>query len=411
MQDIEQADASTDTTDRDVAGHRRENASPLWQVLGPFARTSGFYARSWGDYLDRQPSELPVARPTITLAAQAFLDEIVLLGFHLLRSAPDAATLKRINREVVEALELYGERGWLDQPEGFFTAPPPLTDVSIRPVNSLGRTYERMSFDSEYEPYAGEPGRERWRNYTANNRGYALMLRHHEPRPWLVCVHGAEMGRGALDLALFRAWHLHQDLGLNVLFPVLPLHGPRARDMPKGAAFPSEDVLDDVHGAAHAVWDIRRLLSWIRSQQPNPVIGLNGISLGGYLTSLVGSLDDGITCAILGVPPVNLVELVDRHARLSHYEALGEMLSSAKPIGRMISPLALTARVPMQGRFIYVGIADRLVHPRDEASQLWRHWGKPKICWYPGGHTWFFSSRPVQRFVDDALMQSGLVDG
>jgi hypothetical protein len=415
MQDSEQAGASAraaggaDHGGRSVAGQRRGSAGPLWQVVGPFTRTSGFYARSWADYLDRQPSELPVARPSITLAAQAFLDEIVLLGFHLLRSAPDAAKLERINREVIAALEFYGEKKWLEQPEGFFTAPPPLTDVIIRPVNSLGRTYERMSFDSNYEPHAGEPGRERWRNYTANSRGYALMLRHREPRPWLVCVHGAEMGRGALDLALFRAWHLHQDLGLNVLLPVLPLHGQRARGMPKGTAFPSEDVLDDVHGAAQAVWDIRRLLCWIRSQQPVPMIGLNGISLGGYLTSLVASLDDGLTSAILGVPPVNLVELVGRHAGLSHYDALGDMLRLAKPIGRMISPLALTPRVPTVGRFIYVGVADRLVHPRDEAARLWQHWGKPEICWYPGGHTGFFRSRPVQRFVDDAVVQSGLV--
>ena len=54
-----------------------------------------------------------------------------------------------------------------------------------------------------------------------------MLLRHKEHRPWLVCVHGAEMGRAALDLALFRAWHLHEDLGLNVVLPVLPMHGPR----------------------------------------------------------------------------------------------------------------------------------------------------------------------------------------
>ena len=59
------------------------------------------------------------------------------------------------------------------------------------------------------------------------NREYALLLRHKEDRPWLVCVHGAEMGRAALDLMLFRAWHLHEDLGLNVVLPVLPMHGPR----------------------------------------------------------------------------------------------------------------------------------------------------------------------------------------
>ena len=391
--------------------HRRPaSTNPLAQVLGPFTRTGGFYARSWGAYLDRQPDELPVARPTIALAAQAFRDEIVLAGFSLLRSAPDPTTLERIDREVLAAQDFYGDQGWLDNPEGFFAAPPPPADVTVRTIDNLGRTYQRLFFDSDYEPLAGEPGRERWLSYTGNNREYGLMLRHREPRPWLVCIHGAEMGRAALDPMLFNAWHLYRDLGLNVVLPVLPMHGPRARGLPKGTGFPSEDVLNDVHGTAQAVWDIRRLLSWIRAQQPDAAIGLNGLSLGGLISSLVASLDDGLTCAILGIPAVDLVGLVGRHAGLSGHHGLRQTMTLARPIGRMISPLALTPRVPMQGRFIYAGIADRLVHPREQVTRLWEHWGKPEIHWYQGGHTGFFRSRPIARFIDDALVQSGLVD-
>jgi hypothetical protein len=88
----------------------------------------------------------------------------------------------------------------------------------------MGHSYERIFFNSEYEPSVGEPGRDRWVSYTATEREYALLLRHPEPRPWLVCIHGAEMGRAALDLRLFRARHLHQHLGLNVVLPVLPMH-------------------------------------------------------------------------------------------------------------------------------------------------------------------------------------------
>ncbi len=240
MQDIEHIGSSAAVPDDAYLGRdrRRAGASPLSQVLGPFTRTGGFYARSWGAYLDREPGELPVARPTIALAAEAFLDEIVLTGFRLLRSAPDATKLDRITREVSAALEFYGQQGWLDAPEGFFSAPPPLTDVTVRTINNMGRTYQRLFFDSGYEPHAGEPGRERWLSYTGNNREYGLMLRHREPRPWLVCVHGAEMGRAALDPTLFRAWHLHSDLGLNVVLPVLPMHGPRARGLAQGCRVP-----------------------------------------------------------------------------------------------------------------------------------------------------------------------------
>ncbi|EUA10677.1 hypothetical protein I546_3462 [Mycobacterium kansasii 732] len=396
--------------DIDQTERRRNGANPLRQVLGPITRTSGFYARSWGTYLDRRPDEMPVARPTITLAAQAFRDEILLTGFGMLRSTPAAPTRERIDREVLAGLDFYGHRGWLDHPEGFFAAPPALADVAVKRVDRMGRSYQRLSFDSGYEPHPGEPGRDRWLSYSGNNREYALMLRHRRPRPWLVCVHGAEMGRAGLDLMLFHAWYLYRNLDLNVVLPVLPLHGPRARGRPNGAVFTGADVMDAVHGVAQAVWDIRRLLSWIRAQQPDSMVGLNGISLGGLISSLVASLDDGLTGAILGVPAVDLVELVGRHAGLSGQRHLRQTMRSAQPIGRMISPLALTPRVPVQGRFIYAGIADRLVDPHDQVTRLWEHWGKPEIHWYQGGHTGFFRSRPVQRFIDDALAQSGMVD-
>ena len=78
--------------------------------------------------------------------------------------------------------------------------------------------------------------------------------------------------------------------------------------------FPGEDVLDNVHGAAQSVWDIRRLVSWIRTQDPGARIGVNGVSLGGYITSLVASLEDGLACAIVGVRVVDLVDLIEAHA-------------------------------------------------------------------------------------------------
>ncbi|MGZ8690723.1 MAG: alpha/beta hydrolase family protein [Aeromicrobium sp.] len=386
-------------------------AAALGAAIGPFARTGGYYARSWRDYLDPQPRELPIARPTIALAAHAFRDEIVLLGLRARRPLSDLHAFDRINREVIAALDFYGRRGWLDNSEKFFAQPPALTDVTVRDVQGRGHSYQRIFFDSGYAPDPGEPGAQRWLGYTANDREYALMLRHKEPRPWLVCIHGAEMGRAALDLTLFRAWHLHEDLGLNVVLPVLPMHGPRARGLPKGTVFPGEDVMDDVHAAAQSVWDVRRLLSWIRSQEPESPIGLNSISLGGYIASLVASVEDGLTCAILGVPVADLIELLGRHASLSPDDPRGQTMTLAEPIGRMVSPLSLNPRVPVAGRFIYAGIADRLVHPREQVVRLWEHWGRSEIVWYQGGHTGFFQARPVQRFIDDALMQSGLVGG
>ena len=387
-----------------------QSKGPLASIVGPFSKAGGYYARSWGAYLGGGRNELPVARPTLALATHALRDELVLVGLLWKRPLSDPAAYERINGEVQEAINLYGRRGWMKKPAGFFPAPPVPTDVSIRSFTTRNRTHERISFESGYTPHPGEPGADRWMSYTGNTREHALMLRHPEPRPWLVCVHGTEMGRAGLDLALFRAWHLHTDLGLNVILPVLPMHGPRAKGLPKGAVFPGEDVMDDVHGTAQAVWDVRRVLAWIRAQQPGARIGLNSISLGGYITGLVASLDDDLTCAILGVPPSNLVDLLGRHSGLGKGDPRQTTLDLAAPIGRMVSPLSLQPKVTQEGRFIYAGVADRIVHPRQQVLQLWEHWGRPDIGWYHGGHTGFFEARPVQRYVDAALVQSGLVE-
>jgi pimeloyl-ACP methyl ester carboxylesterase len=380
-------------------------------AVRPFTSTGRYVAQSWLDYVDREPSELPVARPTLALAAQAFRDEVVLAGLKVRRPVSGTAAFERIHDEVVAALEFYGEKGWLQKPKGFFTPPPPLSQPEVRSVEGRGRTYQRLQFDSGYLPHPGEPGRERWRGYAASGREYALVLRHREPRPWLVCIHGTEMGRAAIDLRIFRAWKLHEELGLNVVLPVLPMHGPRARGLQKGAVFPGEDVLDDVHASAQAVWDIRRLLSWIRSEEPQSRIGLNGMSLGGYIAALVASLEPGLTCAILGVPVADLVELLGRHSGLRPDDARRETIRLAAPIGEMVSPLSLTPLVPGSGRFIYAGIADRVVHPRRQVLRLWEHWGRPEMTWYRGGHAGFIRSRPVQRFIEAAVQQSGLLDG
>jgi hypothetical protein len=135
------------------------------------------------------------------------------------------------------------------------------------------------------------------------------------------------------------------------------------------------------------------------------------MSLGGYIAALVASLEDGLTCAILGVPVANLVELLGRHSGLRRDDPRRDTMTLAEPIGRMVSPLSLTPLVPERGRFVYAGIADRVVHPRQQVVRLWEHWGKPEMFWYPGGHAGFIRSRPVQQFIQDALQQSGLLDG
>lgn len=110
------------------------------------------------------------------------------------------------------------------------------------------------------------------------------------------------------------------------------------------------------------------------------------------------------------VPVADLVDVVERHSGLASHDQRLRAVHLTKRLGRVVSPLTLTPRLPLEGRFLYAGLADRLVHPRHQVTRLWEHWGRPEITWYPGGHTGFFRSRPVQDFVARALVQSGLVE-
>jgi hypothetical protein len=227
-------------------------------------------------------------------------------------------------------------------------------------------------------------------------------------RPWLVCTNGYRMGHAEIDVRVFERFFAR--LGLNVLIPVLPLHGPRRRSAHSGTGFLGLDVVDTLHAEAQAVWDIRRLLGWIRAQEPK-AIGALGLSLGGYTTAVYTSLEEGLVCAIPGIPLADISRLLARHGVPSHLEraiARGYSLERVREVLRVVSPLALEPKVPFEGRMLFGAVADRLVTP-DQVRDLWRHWGEPEIVWYQGGHVTFRLERSVFAGIDHTLRRSGLL--
>ncbi len=373
-------------------------------------RTTVDWARGSGVDHDG-PDALPIVRPGPLVALEAATDDWLLAMFQAGRRPRSPNELARIEAEAAEAIALYRQRGWYDEPRSYFVDPPGIDNPFIaaqRRRRAVG--FERLSFLSGYQPHADEPGVARWSAHRANRTAYAWLLRHPYPAPWLVCVHGAATGRPILDSAAFRALRLHRGLGLNVAMPIMPLHGSRRDGLPIGVGFPDEDLVDTVHAVAQAVWDIRRVVGFLR-MQGDERIGLYGVSLGSYVAALVASVEEDLTCVIAGVPIVDFAELFARHspARFrarGDYDALPRL---AREVHRVISPLALAPLVPRPHRYIYAGLADRLADPRLHARALWRHWDRPSIRWYPGGHVGFRQSPAVRDFVEDALVASGMV--
>jgi hypothetical protein len=212
------------------------------------------------------------------------------------------------------------------------------------------------------------------------------------------------MGYPLTDFVGLHSARLHKDLGYNVALPVLPLHGPRKATRISGEPFLSFDLMNTVHGLSQAVWDVRRLVSWIR-EQGDGSISLYGVSLGGYVVSLLAGIEDGIDAVVAGIPVVDLPSLFHAHsplhirARAIEHRILG---GPAEDVFAVVSPLRFAAKVAKERRYLYAGAGDRLALP-DQARTLWRHWDEPTVCWYAGNHVGYLWSREVGSFVGSSL--------
>lgn len=354
---------------------------------------------------------VPTPEPTARLAGSVALDTLITLPIGLLSSTGSAEHYARSSAELDEAVRFYGDAGWLDDPGSRHPEP---TDVPAMQVSTRRDRHglETARFDSGWAPVDGEPGGQRWAGFS-DNRTVTVRLMRHEgaPRPWLVAVHGQGMGRAG-DHRMLRVRHLHEELGVNVALPVLPLHGPRAAGFSSDEMFVSNVYpVNNVLGVTQAVWDLRRLLSWLRTEQVAPAVGALGMSLGSYLVSMLSTVVPDLACVVALVPQPDLAgslraadPLVPSKRRL-HRDLYDERVDL---VHRPVSPLAAFCAVPHDRRFIVAGQADRVAAPSG-AARLWHHWDEPSIMWRPRGHVTTGRSSPYDDHLTSALTTSGLV--
>jgi pimeloyl-ACP methyl ester carboxylesterase len=359
------------------------------------------------------PSDVPDPKMSPVFALRAATDEVMMCAI-VLTTWPVAVgpVASRVRRETSEAYPLFEERGWLAQPATYHREPPPLEEPRVRSTSHRGWGVECLTFDSLYEPRQEEPGSTRWLSRRHHPTAYAWVLRHPgEERPWLVCVHGIRVGTLKHNLDLFRPEYLHEELGMNVVMPVLPAHGPRRTGPISGERTLSGDVMDSLHAGEQAIWDLRRLVSWLRRSEGAPAVGAIGHSLGGYVVALLASLEKDLDCAVAGNPAVDPAHLfwTNAPAIVTHsLSAEGIRKKTLEELLRPVSPLAMTPLVPPERRAIFAGVIDRVVPP-SEADSLWRHWGKPRIGWYQGPHGRFLRAPEARKVLEDTLHAAGML--
>jgi hypothetical protein len=359
--------------------------------------------------MEPQYDGAPAIEMSPQMDARAALDE-ALLGYFLASARmPGGAEGERLCADAFKLEEALQSLGGLQDPGLFHAQPPAPSDIDSSTHRIYGSNYEELSWDSGYAPDELLPGAAVWRSYRENNQACVRVLRHPgKPRPWLLCIHGYRMGAAWMDLGLFTPKWLHHALGLNIVQPVLPLHGPRRIGLRSGDGYLDGDLLNLVHAQSNALWDLRRTIAWIRHQEEQPRIGVYGVSLGGYNASLLASYEADLDFIVAGIPLVDFATATWRFmppAHLRYFESLGMNEARYREILRVVSPLARPPLLAPEKLLIFAGTADRLVVPQQPLS-LAQHWNTA-ITWYQGGHLGLRRAPETAETIREAILRAG----
>lgn len=344
--------------------------------------------------------------------AHAALDELVMVYFEVLSEPMPAHEFLRVERELDELNGLWRRIGVADDPSSLHETPAAPSPASDEPAVFGSLHGRRITFASEWSPHPDAPGRASWADAVDNETVVARVLRHDDdrPRPWIVVVHGADMGR-TWDARMLRVSKMHERLGANIVMPVLPHHGPRGASRAR-ASFPSDDHVANVHGLTQALWDVRRTIAWVRQQDPTS-IGVFGFSLGGCVASLVACTEDDIDAVVMGCPAADMVELVRVNTRptLRAQPRLARLFAEASAAARPVTAFELTPRLAPERIALVSAHADRLADPVFQVGRLWHHFSKPELVGVESGHVSFFLQPGWIDTVNQLFADRGVTTG
>lgn len=295
----------------------------------------------------------------------------------------------------------------------FFQKPKPGIRVRVRHSGPLahqpkdGQSY-LLSFKSPFE--AVNPRvREDYHRHDNNEIAWAQYWKHGDkPRPTIAVIHGFIMDSYWVNSKFFALeWFYEQ--GYDVLLYTLPFHGYRQGLLSpfSGHGYFSHGPLhmNEVH--AHAIHDFRVFLDWLLSHGV-PSVGVTGISMGGYATALLASVEERLAFAIPVVPPASLVDMVFEWPVLGHLirsalATAGISIQEARHTLAVNSPLTWQLAIPKDRVLLIGGMDDRITFTK-HTMLLWEHWDRPAVHWFPGGHVLHWGQgdylKAMRRFLD-----------
>jgi pimeloyl-ACP methyl ester carboxylesterase len=275
-------------------------------------------------------------------------------------------------------LEQYGDPGLVEKPETFFTEPPPAKAIR---QDVRARVFD-LCFPSDYQPFNGDVGAE-YLAHQRNSTCAARMLRtKQESRGTVILLHGYLGGMYVFEERIWPiAWFLER--GFNCALFTLPFHASRGRPLSQ-PVFPGSDPRITIEGFRQAIHDLRRFIGWLEQEQLGPT-GVIGMSLGGYTSALLATIERRLAFVVPFVPLASIARFaLDRGRFVGSPEQQNRQHELVDLVYRVVSPLARPARVPPSGRLVVAGRADAIT-PLHHARMIAEHFEAP-LETFAGGH-------------------------
>lgn len=301
-------------------------------------------------------------------------------------------------RRAMRGAELYAEIAESGDRTRFFHDPP----LGVRVRTKRGRWFPRFEpkdgicevvrFDSPFQPVHPDQHK-RYLRHSANRVAYARLVRHRDgPRPTIVAIHGFT-AEGYLINEWFFALPWFYRMGCDIALFALPFHGPRqTRFSPfSGHGFFAGGTSRFNEAVAQSVYDFRILFNWLRREQGAPEVGVTGLSLGGFISAMLASVEKGLAFSLPNVPIISVADLVLEWQPIGMWmraalATTGMSPADARRLVAVSCPLTYPAVVPPERLMIVGGAGDRLAPPK-HSRILWDHWNRCRIHWFPGSHS------------------------
>jgi len=230
----------------------------------------------------------------------------------------------------------------------------------------------------------------------------------------LICLHGWGAGRYEVEERAFVVPWLVDRLGLDVVLMTLPFHALRSagsrRTTPE---FPSPNPIRSNEGFGHAIQDLRALMFALRHTYEVPAISVTGMSLGGFTTALLATIEPDLDAAVPIIPFASLPHLIWRHGRRTRARraaiARGVTEDIFAEAFEAITPVLRPAAIPTERIMIAAAERDR-VTPPTHAAWLHQHFRGSHFPTFSGAHIVQLGRRTLFKSLAAFLTSHGLAE-